>query len=215
MSKKWKRRKPRQPEQDTLRPVHVTTYEITTEPLPERRYEQLPRRVKDAIEQLYYEAQRRPRKAIPKLRKLIKKYPNVPILYNHLVVAYSYAGQPTKAEAVTRENYKRNPDYLFARVNYAELCLAKGDYEEIGEIFEHKFDLKLLYPERNRFHISEVANFMGLIGLYLVESGEREAAEKYDESLQQIALDYPMAKRLHQRLFPSLLRRLWLRLTGQ
>ena len=85
------------------------------------------------------------------------------------------------------ENYRRNPDYLFARLNYAELCLARGDYETVAEIFEHKFDLKLLYPKRRRFHISEVANLMGLMGVYLLETGECEAAEKYYEILSQIA----------------------------
>ncbi|MBN1935009.1 MAG: hypothetical protein JW934_10110 [Anaerolineae bacterium] len=64
------------------------------------------------------------------------------------------------------ENYRRNPDYLFARLNYAELFLRRGDYERVAEILEHKFDLKLLYPRRNRFHVSEVSNFIGLVGLY-------------------------------------------------
>ena len=100
-------------------------------------------------------------------------------------------------------------------MNYAEICLAKGEYEKIGEIFEHKYDLKLLYPRRKRFHISEVANFMGLIGVYFYETGEREAAEKYYEILEQIAPDYPMAKRLRRKLFPNQLQRLWQRLVGQ
>lgn len=214
MSERRRRKRSRRTAQGELNPVHVIQYEITTEPIHNRRYEQLPRRVKDAIERLHYEAQRQPRKAIPKLRKLLKRYPDMPVLYNYLGVAYSYAGQPKKAEAVARKNYERNPDYLFARLNYAELCLAKGDYEKVGEIFEHKFDLKLLYPERDRFHISEVASFMGLIGVYLLETGEREVAEKYDETLQQITPNHPMAKKLHRRLFPSLLQRLWQRLTG-
>jgi len=137
------------------------------------------------------------------------------MLYNYLSVAYSLAGQREKSEAVSQENYRRNPDYLFARLNYAEICLAKGEYEKIGEIFEHKYDLKLLYPKRKRFHISEVANFMGLIGAYFFETGEREAAEKYYKILQQIAPGYPMTKRLRRKLFPNLLQRLWLRLMGQ
>jgi len=140
---------------------------------------------------------------------------NIPVLYNYLSVAYSRAGQREKSEAVARENYRRNPDYLFARLNYAELCLDKRDYEKIGEIFEQKFDLKLLYPQRKRFHISEVASFMGLIGIYFFETGERQAAEKYYDVLQQIAPGYPMTKRLRRKLFPNLLQRLRLRLMGQ
>jgi tetratricopeptide (TPR) repeat protein len=189
----------------------VVQYEITTSPTQARAYKRLPRRVTDAIERLHEEAQRRPRKAIPELLEWIEKY-QVPILYNYLSVAYSMAGQREKSEAAVRENYRRNPDYLFARLNYAEICLAKGEYEKIGEIFEHKYDLKLLYPRRKRFHISEVVNFMGLMGMYFFETGKREMAEKYHEVLQEIAPRYPMAKRLRRKLYPNLLQRLWRRL---
>lgn len=215
MSKRRRATQSHRQAQDAPGVVYVTEYEITFSPIQDRRYRRLPRRVKDAIERLHDEAQRRPHKAIPELLEWIEKYPNIPMLYNYLSVAYSLAGQREKSEAVSQENYRRNPDYLFARLNYAEICLAKGEYEKIGEIFEHKYDLKLLYPKRKRFHISEVANFMGLIGVYFFETGEREAAEKYYEILQQIAPGYPMTKRLRRKLFPNLLQRLWLRLMSQ
>jgi len=188
--------------------IQSVEYEITSEPIQDRRYRRLPGQVKDAIERLHPEAQRDPQRAIPELVDLIKKYPKVPMLYNYLSVAYSQAGQWEKAEEVIRENYQRNPDYLFARLNYAELCRTQGDYEQIAEIFEHKFDLKLLYPNRKRFHISEVANFMGLIGIYFLETGQQEAAEKYYEILKKIAPDYPMTKMLRRKLHPSFLGRL-------
>jgi len=215
MSKRRRATQSHRQAQDAPGVVYVTEYEITFSPIQDRHYRRLPRRVKDAIERLHDEAQRRPHKAIPELLEWVEKYPNIPMLYNYLSVAYSLAGQREKSEAVSQENYRRNPDYLFARLNYAEVCLAKGEYEKIGEIFEHKYDLKLLYPKRRRFHISEVANFMGLIGVYFFETGEREAAEKYYEILQQIAPGYPMTKRLRRKLFPNLLQRLWLRLMSQ
>jgi hypothetical protein len=77
------------------------------------------------------------------------------------------------------------------------------------------FDLKLLYPKRKRFHISEVVNFMGLVGIYFLEIGERDIAEKYYDVLQQIGRGYPITKQLRNRLFPGLFRRLYLRLTGR
>jgi tetratricopeptide (TPR) repeat protein len=139
----------------------------------------------------------------------------MPILYNFLSIAYSTAGQIEQAEVVTKENYRQNPDDLFARVNYAEFCLAKGDYEKVAEIFEHKFDPKQLYPKRKEFHISEVINFMGIIGVYFFETGQEELAKQYYDVLNQIGPDYPMAKRLHRKLYPGPLRRLWGRLTDQ
>ncbi|MCF8037695.1 MAG: hypothetical protein K9K79_00115 [Desulfohalobiaceae bacterium] len=213
-----KRKKAKQPtalqSQDDLKTVWLE-YEITSEPIRDKQYKRLPGRVKDAIEQLYQNAQRRPRQAIPELVDLLKKYPNLPMLYNYLSVAYAKTGQREKAEEVVRENYRRNPDYLFARLNYAELCRAQGEYEKIAEIFEHKFELKLLYPKRKRFHFSEVTNFMGLMGIYFVETGEREGAERYYEILKEIAPSNPRTKMLRRKLYPSFLKRLLCRRAGQ
>ena len=149
------------------------------------------------------------------MRDLIKQYPHVPQLYNYLSVAYARAGQRQEAEAVVQENYQRNPEYLFARLNYAEVCLARKDYAQVADIFAHTFDLHALYPQRKRFHLSEVANFMGIAGLYFLAIGNRELAEHYDTLLQQIAPDFPLTTRLHKKLFPGLLRRLWRSVTGR
>jgi len=195
--------------------VSFTRYEITTAPIPDRRYQRLPRHVQEAIERLHDVAQRRPRAAIPELRDWIKHYPQIPQLYNYLSVAYSLAGHRQEAEAVVQENYQRNPDYVFARINYAEVCLARGDYAQIADIFAHTFDLQALYPQRKRFHLSEVANFMGLVGLYFLAIGNREAAEQYDKLLKQIAPDFPLTQRLHKNLWPSRWRRLLRGLTGR
>lgn len=208
-------RRPALQSQDKLKAVRIVEYEITSEPIQDGRYKRLPSQVKDAIDRLHHEAQRHPHRAIPELVDLVKKYPRLPMLYNYLSVAYSRAGQREKAEETVRENYRRNPDYLFARLNYAELCRTQGDYKQIAEIFEHKFDLKLLYPNRKRFHISEVANFMGLIGIYFCETGEREGAEKYYEILKKIAPSYPVTKMLRRKLNPSFLGRLLSRMAGQ
>jgi tetratricopeptide (TPR) repeat protein len=202
------------PSADALKAVYVTRYEITDEPILDREYRRLPARVKEAIERLHRESEIRPRNAIPELQQLIERYPQVPQFYNYLTMAYSRIGALDKAEAVTRASMRANPDYLFARLNYAEFCLNRKDYAKIPEIFDHKFDLKLLYPKRNRFHITEVANFMGLIGLYFLAIDERGLAEKYNAALQEMAPHFPMAQKLRRALAPGLFARLWKRLTG-
>jgi hypothetical protein len=195
--------------------ISLVHYKITTEPIEDRHYKRLPQHVKDAIERLHDVAQRRPRAAIPELRDLITQYPRIPQLYNYLSVAYGRAGQRQEAEAVVQENYHRNPEYLFARLNYAEVCLARKDYAQVADIFGHTFDLQALYPQRKRFHLSEVANFLGVVGLYLLAIGNRELAEHYHTQLQQLAPEFPLTTRLHKQLFPGLWRRLWRRVTGR
>ena len=215
MAKKKRKGKRRSQSQTRSDHIRVIDYEITTEAITDARYRRLPRPVRDAIERLHYESQTRPRKAIPELLDWIEQYPRVPILYNYLSVAYSATGQADKMRATVEENYRRNPDYLFARLNYAELCLADGDYEQVAKILDHKFDLKLLYPKRKRFHISEFANFAGLVGYYFFETGDRDMAATYYDVLKQFAPGYPMTKRLRRKLYPGPLRRLLLSLVGR
>jgi tetratricopeptide (TPR) repeat protein len=195
--------------------LSISRYEITTEPMQDRHYQRLPRHVKETMERLHDVAQHRPREAIPELCELITQYPGVPQLYNYLSVAYARAGRRKEAEAMVEESYQKNPDYLFARLNYAEVSLARRDYAQVAEIFAHTFDLHALYPRRKRFHLSEVANFMGIVGLYFLAIGNRELAEHHDSLLQQIAPDFPLTRRLHKKLFPGLLRRFWHRVTGR
>jgi tetratricopeptide (TPR) repeat protein len=204
--KKTKRPKPVVAD-DTLTPVYVSEYEITDEPIQEPSFRRLPKSVKDRLENLYYVAQRQPHQAILELIELQKKYPNVPQIYNYLAAAYSHAGEQEKAEQITQENIRRNPNYLFARINQAQFLLAKKEYEKIPEVFEHKYDLRMLYPKRRKFHISEVANFMGIMGLYFARINEREIAENYNEILQEIASDFPVAKMLKRELHPGIVTR--------
>jgi tetratricopeptide (TPR) repeat protein len=136
-------------------PVYLTQYEITDEPIEEPAYRQLPKSVKEQLERLHHDAQFHPKTAIVELLKLKKRYPQVPQIYNYLAVAYSRTGEAEKSEAITKENMRQNPNYLFAKINYAEFCLEREEYEKIPEIFEQKYDLQMLYPERKKFHVSE------------------------------------------------------------
>jgi tetratricopeptide (TPR) repeat protein len=188
--------------------VYLTHYEITDSPIQDRRYRRLPDQIKYAIEHLYEKAQKKPLEAIPEITELIQKYPDLLMLYNYLGVAYARSGQKEAAEKVIEENFRRDPDYLFARLNYAEILLVKGELERVAEVFDNKFDLQMLYPNRKRFHISEATGFMGIVGWYFVEIGERETAEKYYEILKQIAPDHPMTRRLHKKLSGGWLQRL-------
>ena len=214
MAKKKSVKKPHISAPDTLNPVYVTQYEITDEPIQESAYRRLPKSVKEKLEELYQIAHRKPQQAIPELLKLKKKYPRVPQIFNYLAVAYSRAGETEKAEAITQENIRKNPNYLFARVNQAQILLARKEYEKIPATFEHKYDLQMLYPKRKIFHISEVANFMGIMGIYFARTNQREIAEKYNEILQEIAPDFPIVKMLNRELNPGITTRAWKRLLG-
>ena len=187
-----------------------TEYDITDEPLDNRDIKKLPGQVQARIDELYELVLHHPTQAIPELERLVTTYPHIPLLSNYLSVAYLHSGDLEKTDACVREAYRRHPQYLFAKVNYAHLCLQKGEVEKIPALFNHQCDLKRLYPHRTRFHMSEFTNFVGVMCRYFCAIGKRETAVLYYQMLKQVAPRHPMTKYAKRVLYPPFWVR-WLR----
>ena len=185
-------------------------YDITDEPLDNRDLKRLPSQVQARIDDLYELAQHDPMQAIPELEHLVTAYPHIPLLANYLCVAYLYSGDREKTEACVRDTYRCHPQYLFAKVNYAHLCLQQGEVAKIPDIFNHQCDLQRLYPHRTRFHLSEFTNFAGVMCRYFCAIGKRETATLYYRMLKQVAPRHPMTKQAKRLLYPPFWTR-WLR----
>jgi tetratricopeptide (TPR) repeat protein len=138
----------------------------------------------------------------------------VPQLYNYLQSAYQLLHDRENAQRVLDEMLERFPDYLFGRIAYARDCLERGDLDKVSEIFEGKFDLKLLYPDRERFHVSEVLNFGSIMAWYFHAKGDHDRAEMYYNILQQIDPKHEMTESIKQLLHPSPIAA-WLRKLAQ
>jgi tetratricopeptide (TPR) repeat protein len=197
----------RMPQPPTADALVYTEYDITDEPLDNRAIKRLPSQVQERIDDLYALAQHDPTQAIPELERLVTTYPHIPTFFNHLSIAYLAAGDQEKATACVREAYRRHPQYLFAKVNYANLCLQQGEIGKIPGIFDHTCDLKQLYPHRTRFHVSEFTGFAWVMCRYCCAIGERETAALYYQMLKHVAPRHPMTKR---SLYPPFWVR-WLR----
>ena len=200
-------RVPRVPTADT---VVYTEFEITDEPLDNPHIKRLPPQVQARIDELYERAQSDPSQAIPELERLARTYPQVPTLFNYLSIAYLAAGDQEHATAVVRDAYRRHPQYLFARVNYANLCLQQGEIGKIPGIFNHTFDLKQLYPQRTRFHVSEFTGFAAVMCRYFCAIGARDTAALYYRMLTHVAPRHPMTRHAKRILYPPCWVR-WLR----
>jgi tetratricopeptide (TPR) repeat protein len=200
----------RVPQPPTSAVLVYTEYDITDEPLDNCDIKKLPAPVQARIDDLYELAQRDPTQAIPELERLVTTYPHIPTFFNHLSIAYLAAGDQEQATALVREAYRHHPQYLFARVNYANLCLQHGEIEKVSGIFAHTFDLKQLYPHRTRFHVSECTGFAWVMCRYFCAIGERDTAVLYYQMLKQVAPRHPMTKHAKRSLYPPFWVR-WLR----
>jgi tetratricopeptide (TPR) repeat protein len=200
----------RVPQPPTSDALVYTAYDITDEPLDNRDIKKLPSQVQARIDDLYELAQHDPIQAIPELERLMTTYPHIPTFANHLSIAYLAAGDQEQATTLVREAYRRHPRYLFAKVNYANLCLQQGEIEKVPGIFDHACDLKQLYPHRTRFHVSEFAGFVWVMCRYFCAIGEQDTALLYYQMLKQVAPKHPMTKHAKRALSPPFWVR-WLR----
>lgn len=161
--------------------------EIVYEPLLRHPW-QTPE-MNERIRRLHHLANTAPATAVPELLATIERHRDVPIFYNYLAAAYLSLGDDRRAEEVIGENYRRNPDYLFARVNHAEICMRDGDLEGAAEALGSALDLRALYPDRTQFHVSEVVAFTYAVGLYHLKTGDWDAADACHLLLHRVAPD--------------------------
>lgn len=163
----------------------------------------LSRETRDALPRLHALVQNDPRSAVTELRAWIDREP-LPMFFNWLSLACSSIGDDQGMESAIRENYQANPQYLFARLNYAELCLLDGDLDGAREALGPGFDIRALLGGRRRVHVSELAGYLYTIGLYHIEAGNRDAAEKAYELLKGAAPGERGTEELRRRLHPRL-----------
>ncbi len=185
------------------RSIHLISYQISDEPMEDTAYARLPQAVKDELEKLHYQVTDNPREAVVALGAMIERYPDVPQIYNYQHAAYTLLGDKANAKSVLDEILEHFPDYLFGRIAQASGCLERGEIDRIPEIFEGKYDLKLLYPERECFHTSEVLHFDAIMARYFHALGEDDRAEMYYKMLHRIDPNHQTTQMVRRLLHPT------------
>ena len=187
-------------EPDALR---LSSIKVTYDPIESEGERNLPAAAIAQLEALHDLCQTKPNQAIQPLEELKQRYPGIPRIYNYLCAAYMTAGETAKANEIILENYRLNPDYLFAKLNYAGLCLQEGNTAELYKIFDNQFDLGLLYPKRKEFHVSEVVGFYGMMGRFYLATGNKHAAQICHKMINQLDSRHPVTKALTRDLLLS------------
>lgn len=188
-------------------------YLVTNEPVIDKS-DNLTPEIMLALDRIYGEiANHRPKPAIAELEALQVKHPDVPKIDNLLVAAHSMLGHRDKVNELAETAYRKFPNYLFAKINYAQMLLSRGEFDAVPDIFDHKFDLMLLYPERRLFHVSEHTGFISVLCAYFCCVGRQDIAQELYDSLLKITPQSPMTAYARSFLKPGLRLRLilWLR----
>ncbi|HSX12146.1 MAG TPA: hypothetical protein VLF61_01490 [Rhabdochlamydiaceae bacterium] len=157
---------------------------------------------------LLEQAQFYPHRVFEEVKTFQEKHPDLPEAANLLIYLYIQKKELVKAEKLTQENYEKFPDYLFARINYADQCLRKKQWDQIPKIFP-SFHLRELYPEKKLFHFSEFRGFMVTMGLYYLALKNRAAAKEYLDHARLADPDHSSVKLLEKKLRANFIMRFW------
>lgn len=172
----------------------VAKYNLTSNPTYlDKKYKITPK-IDQLLEETYYPAIQGKQSAIKKLQNYIRDYPHIPHFKNYLEKAYEQSGNEEKARQVNERARREHPDYLYAKLNYANHLIRDGEPERVPEILGEELDLKALYPERAEFHYKEVLGFFKTCLQYYLAVDEQDNANKCLELMETIDPDDPVTE---------------------
>ncbi len=170
-------------------------FTITTDPLFQNKSHGIPPELDRQLDSLAGECQKpRNKKVIDKLTHLIEKYPEAPMLKNYLTVAYNFLGMHPKATEINNWALKEHPGYLFARINKAHECIQNSEPGQVPVYLGEALEIKELYPERDIFHLTEVACFFSVAVRYFLAIDNIGLAEKRLAVLEEVAPGHHQTK---------------------
>ncbi len=189
-------------------------YQITFQAIADQKLQKLPEDIQKEFDTLLPTNRKEAETVIDRLLELKQQYPKVPLIYNYISLAYGFLDTEKQKENI-RENYEKNPQYLFARCHYGQLCLREGELEKIPEIFDNKFDLKSLYPRRKQFHATEFSAFTGLMAEYCFRLGNVEQADALFKSMEELVPNAEETQTIKKLLRPNFFKRIIYRVVGK
>jgi hypothetical protein len=178
-------------------------YHITTDPQFQNKRFGISPELEHQLQYLAVDSHTNPNSGtIDRLNNLIVRYPTVPQLKNYLSVAFHSGGNHKKAVEINTWILAEHPDYLFARLNEANVCIEENKFEKVPELLGENFEIKALYPDRDLFHLTEVTSFLKTAIRYFVAIDNLELAENRLELLTEIAPEHEDTQQAESFLWP-------------
>jgi hypothetical protein len=157
----------------------------------------------EMLEELCSLARSKKREGVPRLRRLVNRYPEEPTLKNYLALAYEVRGDSMRAKWVRKNLWKQHPDYFFAKVAEATRRYDDKRAAEMPEVLGESMELREALDTDRDPHISEWKNFQLLAGLWHLDAGRIGHAEMLQRALWETEDAEEAAKVLSQHLIST------------
>lgn len=144
--------------------------------------------VLEKIEEFYYKVQKKnlPWKVIEDLKKLIVKFPKVPVFKNYLANAYEILNKQEHLETILIKTVELHPDYCLGVFSLAQFYIDNDEIELAEEALKFSNNIEELFPENKIFHIIEVEHFYHTLFNLEMEKEDYENAEEIVKILDSI-----------------------------
>lgn len=160
--------------------------EIHHEPSPTNLPDDLQELLEESVRLLH---QGQPDKAGARLRKILERSPDHPVILGNLAAIRIQRGDAEEGRRLLRQAVDRNPDYLFARCNLANLLIDDGALEDAQALIG---DL----ATRERLHIREAFLLYGAMARLHAAKGDLEMTDQVMAMLESLVEDEEDARRL-------------------
>jgi len=175
------------------------SYTVSFDAMPNALKEQLQGEELNRYLELLAAVQQKPKAVYKEIKTFGLKHESVPEVINLLTFAHIQNHRIVEAENLIKATFENYPDYLFARINYADQCIRKKKLKEIESIFP-TFDLNELCPEREVFHTSEFRGFCVMMAYYHLAKKDKESAKFYCNKAKEVDPDHQGVRYLERKL---------------
>lgn len=172
--------------------LQISNYKITASNEVVHKLYDITPEIQEKLEELGIKVQKKKNSAIKELNDLIRKYPFIPQFKNYLSTLYDMQGNHFMAAEINRRIVSLHPEYLFGKLNEANISIKNGEYDKVPEILGETMELNALYPERDEFFVGEVINFMQTAFNYFIEIENTEQAQVRLDIIEKLNKEFDL-----------------------
>lgn len=120
-----------------------------------------------ALEILY---EGKPKEALRILKSLTSKHPDKPMLLKYMIACLLMNNKNRKADDLIIYSYQRFPENIMIKTQYLWYLVRNSRYDEMGEVFNNKFTLREIFPQKESFTENHVLDFFKVIFAFFLNS---------------------------------------------